>query len=394
MLENSKGEPMNLTDTLQLLKEQGQLSRAIATVWVPSQLVLLTQLFVPGSRKSDWMAALPYSLEESLSEPVENFHFVALNRDSQGLVSVAIVEHRWMKAWLQLLELHGLSHASLVPECFRVPLQSNQTEADSANKIANKTANKTSEGGAPSFFQNGENTLIRTGQFAGFAASSDWLNQIQTMQAFQGHLTERVEVSAHQLLNSQQSTEKLNGYSLRTEPYRSQSKGLYYFKQWRWAGLLLGLTLVTALTSTWMATQKLAEQTVYTQAQTQKLFKKMFPDVKRVIDIRTQTMTRLNQQSASQNAGLSAMQVLGAIEPILTKVPDVKIKKITWRTANKGLNSGSNSSLVLRVEAEQTGQLQKVISLSQQSAQPIKMTLELKNVSPTLAEGVLNVTAK
>ncbi|MEA3405621.1 MAG: type II secretion system protein GspL, partial [Pseudomonadota bacterium] len=100
----------------------------VKVVWVPTEQVSLMQQFVPGKRKQDWMTALPFALEESLSEPVEGLHFVALNRDAEGLVSVAIVSKERMQDWVDQLQSFGLAHALLVADCFQVTVSQKASE--------------------------------------------------------------------------------------------------------------------------------------------------------------------------------------------------------------------------------------------------------------------------
>ena len=369
-IENAQGQLLNLDQTLQQLKAQGQLATMIANVWVPSSLVLLTQVFVPGKRKADWMAALPYSLEESLSEPVEDFHFVAYDRDSAGVTSVAIVAHQNMKAWTALLDEVGLSHVNLLPDCFRVPW----LESD-ASGVTKKQYQ----------IQNSEQWLVRSSAFSGYAVNEAWLGALQNQQVE----TEVVQLQPNELLSSQlNSNQTLSGLNLKTKPYLQASMVWQHWSLWRWPALLLVLLLVSSLASSWMATQKLAEQTAYTKAETTKLFQTLFPDVKRIIDIKIQTKTHLDQQGSGQQSGLSPMQVLRVIEPIMKKVPEVTLKNLTWSSNKK------NARLILTVEAKQTNHLQKLISLSQQAKLAVNMKLELKNVSPNLVEALIHVDAK
>ncbi len=381
IIEDAKGQVQDTEACVAQLTQHGNLKSVLGLVWLPSQLVVLTEVFVPGKRKSDWMAALPYSLEESLSEPVENLHFVALHRNKEGMVSVAILAHQWMKQWVGTLQALGLNHVQLVPECFRVPVADNAplVETDStepAPLIWNVIAD-------------GDVLHIRTGPYSGFSVNAPCLNPfIQAAQQGGGKVSLNHLTDNH-LLNSQlDANQSISSLTLRTDDYQAQSKQLKYWQDWRWPAVLVGLILILLLVATWQKTQTLAEQTQQYQVQTEKLFKEMFPDVKRIVNIKMQTQTRLNnQQGGGQKQSTSLVALLQAIEPLFKAEPNVTIQRIQWQ----------DGRLVIVVTAAQTQQLQTIVNMSQQNrgaSSAVAIELELKNVTPESVEGVFHVTAK
>ena len=168
---------------LQSQSEDSAIKKALAKVnvaWVPTEQVSLMAQFVPGKRKQDWLAALPYALEESLSEPVENLHFVALNRDEAGLVSVAIISKSRMQHWVEQLQAAGLGHVQLVADCFQVPVaQTSIQDKAVVWSVFNQQDNHNDQN------EQGNQTqrcLVRTGDYSGFAGSADWYQQLLQLQ--------------------------------------------------------------------------------------------------------------------------------------------------------------------------------------------------------------------
>ncbi|MCF6298337.1 MAG: type II secretion system protein GspL [Thiomicrorhabdus sp.] len=384
IIENAKGQVLDTAESLAQLTQQGHLKNVLATVWVPSQLVLLTDVFVPGKRQSDWMAALPYTLEESLSEPVENLHFVALNRNKEGVVSVAIVAHQWMQQWVETLQSLDLTHVQLVPECFRVPVaeQPILNESEGEEQVSQHW-NVIAKAGVLS---------IRSDLYSGFSVREACLAPFVNVVEQTGKKIIQNRLSEQHLLNSQlDSNQSISRLTLRTNDYQAQSKQQKYWQDWRWPAVLLGLVLIALLVATWQKTQTLAKQTQHYQAQTERLFKEMFPDVKRIVNIKMQTQTRLNnQQGGGQKNNHSLVALLKAVEPLFKADPNIKINRLQWQMNREG------GLLSIMVSAQQTQQLQTLVSMSQQqrSARAINIELELKNVSPNLVEGVFHVTAK
>ena len=120
-LESVDGDELDAKVVISQLKQQNRLQKELAIVWVPTQQVLMTEVDVPGKRKAHWMAALPYALEETLTESVDDYHIVVLNRDEQNQVCAAVASLKIMDQWQQILSDLGLTHAYLVPDCFRLP---------------------------------------------------------------------------------------------------------------------------------------------------------------------------------------------------------------------------------------------------------------------------------
>jgi general secretion pathway protein L len=384
IIENAKGQVLETEESLAQLTKQGHLKNVLATVWVPSQLVVLTEVFVPGKRKSDWMAALPYTLEESLSEPVEHLHFVALNRNKEGVVSVAIVAHQWMTQWIETLQSLGLIHVQLVSECFRVPVADKPAlnEADSIEHV-NQNWNVIAKAGT---------LFIRSDLYSGFSVREPCLAPFVSAIEQTGQTVMLNYLNEKHLLNSQLDTDQsISQLTLRTQDYQAQSKNRKYWQDWRWTTLFAGLILITSLLATWQKTQTLSEQTQQYQAQTEQLFKEMFPDVKRIVNIKMQTQTRLNnQQGGGQKNNHSLVALLQAVEPLFKAEPSIKMNRLQWKMNRQG------GLLSITVSAQHTQQLQTLVSMGQQqrSARAINIELELKNVSPNLVEGVFHVTAK
>ncbi len=383
MIKDANGQVLETEESLKQLNKQGNLKTVLGIVWVPSQLVVLTEVFTPGKRQSDWMAALPYTLEESLSEPVENLHFVPLQRSKEGIVSVAIVAHQWMERWVATLQSLGLNHVQLVPNCFRVPVVETSEQEDESDEASPLVWNVVAE--------NGE-LHIRSGLYSGFSVREPCLEPFIHATEQTGKKVTLNHLSANNQLNSQLDDNKsISQLTLRTDAYQAQSKNLKYWQDWRWPALLVGVLIITALISTWQKTQTLAKQTQQYQAQTEHLFKEMFPDVKRIVNIKMQTQSRLNnQQGGGQKNSASLVTLLQRVEPLFKVEPNVKIHRLQWKKGGQG-------QLQIDVSAQQTQQLQRIVSMSQQqkrTASLMNVELELKNVTPNVVEGVFHVTEK
>ncbi len=377
ILSSEDGQTFDTDSLIQSLKSKGILSQTIAVVWVPTQLVLLTAVFVPGKRRADWFAALPFSLEESLSQPVEDFHIVALNRSAQGSVSAGLVEHALMQKWIQVLEEHGLEHAALMADCFSIPLADKGTLQDKAVWNVYACDNL---------------RLVRTDAYSGFAGATEWLEEVRglTGQGKESQLPELHEIT-QQLDSSIQTLKMLSAHNLRTDDYVSVSEGYSILQRWKWHVTILLLILLSFLAHTSIETQRLQNQVSSYQAETETLFKRLFPDVKKIINIRVQTKNRINQTDHSVTIGPS--QLMHELENGFKLFPAVKIQKMQWNKKNSSDKGSQSGRLTIFVESLKTQELEGLNTRLQSDKVSGKISLQVKNVTPTLVEGVFYVDA-
>ncbi len=85
-------------------------------VLVPATTVLTTTADIPIRGGARLQSALPFALEESVADDIENLHFAAGVRQDDGLLPVAVVAHEYMQDWIQRLEEADIQPAQLVPE--------------------------------------------------------------------------------------------------------------------------------------------------------------------------------------------------------------------------------------------------------------------------------------
>ncbi|UAW97480.1 hypothetical protein KEM63_11750 [Halopseudomonas nanhaiensis] len=82
---------------------------------VPSSAVTLYRLPMPVKRQSAIRAALPFALEDSLGQELDELHFVAGSRRADGKVAAAVVEHESMRMWLGWFDDAGWRVEAFIP---------------------------------------------------------------------------------------------------------------------------------------------------------------------------------------------------------------------------------------------------------------------------------------
>lgn len=112
-LERDGGVQESGLDTLQALKSRfaGQRLRALA----PATAVSLYRLDMPVRRAASVRAALPYALEDQVSQDLELLHCVPGPRRQDGRLAAAVVETEKMEDWQALFAAHQWRLEALVP---------------------------------------------------------------------------------------------------------------------------------------------------------------------------------------------------------------------------------------------------------------------------------------
>jgi len=117
----------------------------------PGEEVLLTEAALPGRNRQRLTQALPYAMEEQLIDDVDQMHFVLGPSVGDGRYSTAVVHRSRLERWLARAQTGGVHLDAVVPDVLALPL---------------------AEDGWTVFLESGR-VLVRTGPYAGFAATPD-----------------------------------------------------------------------------------------------------------------------------------------------------------------------------------------------------------------------------
>src|SRR3972149_1503344 len=90
---------------------------------VPGVDVLLTSTVAPSRNRQRIMSAVPFLLEEQFANDIDELHFAIGQRESDGRVSVAVVDRIRMDGWLARLRGGGIGPDMIVCESLSLPLE-------------------------------------------------------------------------------------------------------------------------------------------------------------------------------------------------------------------------------------------------------------------------------
>ncbi|QLE83824.1 MULTISPECIES: type II secretion system protein GspL [Shewanella] len=283
-------------------------------VLVPSSAITLTAVELPEKGQRQAVKALPFMLEETLAEDVDELHFVTGPREGESL-SVAVVAHEQMQEWLSWLTEAGLKPKQIVPDCLALPL----AECDWAMMAFN------------------QDYLVRTSAGEGMSLNGTWLNAaLPQMLAKQsdtptvaGYTELNVEginiepqpldlpmlVLAQGIVNA-----PLNLLSGAYTPKREYGKHLTL---WRNAAIVIVVGLVLAMVNKGLNIHQLNAEQERLRVQSEAIYKQVIPGSSRIVNLRSQ-MDRELRSLKGQGAGGEFFTMLESLEPTFVKIPDLK----------------------------------------------------------------------
>jgi general secretion pathway protein L len=95
--------------------------KAEVHVFVQGSGVMLTEVNIPSRNATHLRKALPFMIEEQLAGDLRKTHLAVAPHRSGDTVSVAVVAHAQMIEWLEALHAANLSPVSLIPEQLLLP---------------------------------------------------------------------------------------------------------------------------------------------------------------------------------------------------------------------------------------------------------------------------------
>jgi len=170
-----------------LLDAAGEAGGQRVVVLAPGEDCLLTRVNIPGRSRQKLLRAVPYVLEEQLSEEVDKLHFAVGTAMDEGEWPVAVIEKSYMDSLLAATTAAGLDVQQVIPEILAIPYAGNETSVLVENDIA----------------------LVRTGSVSGYAADSDNLGMLLALQKkLRSGTTENQQLFEKTIQLAQQTAQK------------------------------------------------------------------------------------------------------------------------------------------------------------------------------------------
>ncbi len=88
----------------------------------PADATTFHRVDIPTKNRANMLAALPYALEDKLSEDLEQLHFTVLNWVPGGAVDVVVIARQALSQWIQTFSEAGVTLDGIVAEHALLPI--------------------------------------------------------------------------------------------------------------------------------------------------------------------------------------------------------------------------------------------------------------------------------
>ena len=312
-------------------------------VLVPGAEVSLLEARVPGRNRQRVVRATPYVLEEQLAADVEQLHFALGAVGEDNRYPVAVVERARMDAWLALLQEHGISASQWVPDILAVPTD-----------------------GGWSLLVDGGTVLVRSGDYAGFAADAENLAMLFALLQAKEQVPESARVFGSMVLDLEgvdldlvedpaQPLELLaRGYTqgsvidLLQGAYSRREEWGRLLRPWKATAALLLAGAILAGVSTGLNYHHLSGQKEQLAVDIEALYRKTFPNARRIVNPRAQMEQQLKKlQRKSGGGGTDFISMLAETANVIRAAKGIVVRGASYRDGRIDLDLMADNLQIL-----------------------------------------------
>jgi general secretion pathway protein L len=110
------------------LADAAQQARGRRTlILIPASEVLITQVRIPTRNRQRLLQAIPFSLENELTEDIDDLHFAAGNINKDNITPVIIITKSKLEHWLECFESAGIEPLGLYVDALCLPREDDST---------------------------------------------------------------------------------------------------------------------------------------------------------------------------------------------------------------------------------------------------------------------------
>ena len=265
---------------------------------VCSSEILLTSVNIPAKNRQRLIQAIPFALENDLTEEIDQLHFAHETKSSNG-VSVAVISRQKLTDWLERMNQHELKMRGLFPGVLCLPITP----------------------GNWTVFLGKDLCMIRSGASSGFLADAEILPLLLTKALTEVSVVPKqlelliapdlAENDALRMLDeldipykiissqtgltdilSENLDEKQTINLLQGEFKQIDSTSLHW-RRWLPAAVLFCCLVGLAVITTFLQDAEYQQQSTALAQQANQVFRETFPEIQRIVDPKVQMEQQL-----------------------------------------------------------------------------------------------------
>jgi general secretion pathway protein L len=335
---DTEGNQPGGTRTGSLAEAAAEAAGLKALVLAPAIDCLLTRVRIPGHNRQKLLRAVPYALEEQVSDEVEHLHFALGQAQLEGEWPVAVINRRYMEDLLAETAAAGLDVQQVIPEQLAVPCVEHETGVVISNGMA----------------------LVRNGDYSGYAVEAENLGMFLAATG-----ADAEEPPVLQLyLQEGGDVPDTAGYSgeIRTTTYAGDPLTLYaqgldnrvinllqgaygrsgewarILRPWRATAALLLAGIVVSNVAVGVDYFRLSKESTQLREQIEATYREAFPETRRVVNPRVQMQQQLDRLQHRQGAGGDFLELLGRTGKVLKDIQGIEATGASFRAGRLDLD--------------------------------------------------------
>ena len=335
---------------------------------IPNSDAVLTTSNVPSKNKKQLMQAVPFALEDTLAEDIDDLHFAIHQEVSEGLSNVAIINKDVLDNYIDLLKQNGLTVHFILPQILA------QAHPKNGWSILQKNGSIDVRLDAFNGFNCDENLLELF-----LADKMESLGEDNTLDIIYSNIEAEELPAILQDLSIEKTDARLTQYSS-VEPalalnlitgfvsHKQESK--IDWKAWRPTLVLASLVAAIGLGILSWQNNGLKTQSKQLNLAIEKTFKSAFPE-SRIVDPPQQMTSKLAQ--LKKNVGKtsdSPLPIIANISPLVKEFKDLTLKEVRYQ--DDALELVMSSPNLTRLE-----------TFKKDAAKKAKLKVEIKSSTTT-----------
>jgi general secretion pathway protein L len=308
-------------------------------VFIAANDVHLSTHTIPVRNRQKILQAVPYTMEDDLIGDIHNFHFAIPARIPTNDVPACAISRKRLDEILDQLDEHRLHPQIIIPEVLMLPCAADQwniiiEEHDSAVQTTQYT-------GFSIDTDNLDAYLEMALQEAGEQAPTQ-INVVDTRPSAAATLLEQPEYDAINVAHIPAAAGLLPllaahykddvGINLLQGDYTPRKRASQSYKKWYPALTLLGIIFFIQAISAIIHYVDISTEADMLETQIKQVFAEAVPDVKRMVDPKSQMQQRLTAlKNSSQGAGAGFLPILAKFSRAMQADNTIGLKGMNFR---------------------------------------------------------------
>lgn len=329
-----------------------------------SQCLHINQLQLPTQNMQKLLKAVPYAIEEFIADDIDNFHFVIARNKHNSATSVVGINKDTLKSIIQTFQEASINVEKIIPDALCLAAGSTQWCCLNYKNLSYLQTDIT-------------NGMVVSHDLLPYVLSSKLQDESLTRpekillfceqedsHAFDALKTENIIGDDIEVNNIVYNTHPLVVFcgnykqamplNLLQHEFKIRRKSSGYWQHWRLAASLAAIWLVLHLGLTGFQHAQLKQENLATKVKIEKIYKKAFPQSRKIINPRVQMEQKLKELKGSSGNGNKGMLFLLAesFGTLNLDKKNINLQSLTFR--NNRMDIGLESSNLQAIETLNT----------------------------------------